>query len=252
MYKKQMISRDKLLNYNERFKHPNFHSIIDIIYNDYSQYKSIKEIDEYFIKTKQDITMYKDIIRPYIELLFNLNIIDCYLQVYNLECESKRLRDICDLKRGKILAINDIIKGDIPVIGGGINPMGYHNNFNRKENTILVSQSGSNAGYINRYETKTWVSDCFSVEKKNEYIDSINEDYIYYYLKFKQEIIFKLQHGNGQPHVNTNDMESFKIKIPSIEIQNNIISNIENMKEKTKTYLEYSEYLGNQLILFNL
>ena len=88
--------------------------------------------------------------------------------------------------------------------------------------------------------------DCFSIEKKYEYIENINEDYIYYYLKFKQEKIFKLQHGNRKPHVNTNDMELFKIKIPSIEIQNNIICNIKNMKEKTKTYLEYSEYLENQ------
>lgn len=79
-----MLSRNKLINYehldNSLFQHINYHSIINIIYNDYSHYSSIKEIDEYFIKTKKDITMYENTIKPFIEILFKLNKIDLHIQ----------------------------------------------------------------------------------------------------------------------------------------------------------------------------
>jgi predicted helicase len=79
-----MLSRNKLINYHDNIQqlinNPNYHSIINIIYNDYSHYDSIKQVDEYFINNKKDISMYQNIIRPFIELLFNLNIIDYHLQ----------------------------------------------------------------------------------------------------------------------------------------------------------------------------
>ena len=45
-----------------------------------------------------------------------------------------KLGDICNLERGKILTLKEIEKGEFPVIGGGHTPMGYHNEFNKKEN----------------------------------------------------------------------------------------------------------------------
>ena len=59
--------------------------------------------------------------------------------------------------------------------------MGYHNEFNRNENCILVSSSGAYAGYLSKYDTKVYASDCFSIEPNN--VNIIN-DYLWYYLKF--------------------------------------------------------------------
>ena len=78
----------------------------------------------------------------------------------------KTLGEVCEFKRGKVITKLDIDKniGSFPAIGGGTKPFGYYNKYNMEENTILVSQSGANAGYISRYSTKVWASDCFSVK----------------------------------------------------------------------------------------
>ena len=42
---------------------------------------------------------------------------------------------------------NTLIEGEYPVIGGGQKPMGFHNEYNTNENTILCSSSGAYAGF---------------------------------------------------------------------------------------------------------
>jgi restriction endonuclease S subunit len=129
------------------------------------------------------------------------------------DCDVYKLGDLCELKRGNMITKNKIIDGVYPVIGGGKSPMGYHNDFNRNEDIILVSQSGNSSGYVSRYDTKVWASDCFSVISKN---DIISDNYIYYNLKLIQNKIYKYVEGNYtcQPHYNPSDLENQKIKIP--------------------------------------
>jgi len=127
------------------------------------------------------------------------------------------LSEMCDFRNGKNLARKNLVNGTYPVIGGGKRPIGNHNAFNRDENTILCSSSGS-AGYISKYKTKVWASDCFSIHSKDK--DRLNEQYLYYYLVFIQNKIYRLQNGAGQPHVYSRDLRKFKLPILPIEKQN--------------------------------
>ena len=161
-----------------------------------------------------------------------------------------KLGDVCEFKRGKIITASTFINGEYPVIGGGKEPSGYHNMYNRPENTILISQSGSYAGYVSKYDTKVWASDCFSVNSNNSL--QINNLYLYYYLKFSQDKIYKLQHGNGQPHVNTNDMIKFKIKLPSPNIQQYIVNRIEQIESFQKQNMAYLQMLEQEIDTMNL
>jgi len=158
-----------------------------------------------------------------------------------------KLGDVCELKRGKTLTLTQINEGEYPVIGGGQKPMGFHDEFNRNENTILVSQSGSYAGYLSKYDKKVWASDCFSIEPKD---DSINKIFLWYYLKINQENIYKLQHGNGQPHVNTNDMNDFLIPNLSLSHQEEIVKFLDEIYQTAKIE-DTIKYLKDKPI-FNL
>jgi type I restriction enzyme S subunit len=170
------------------------------------------------------------------------------LQVYNLECESKRLGDICDLKQGEFITKEK--KGTLyPVFGGGINPSHYCDDYNR-DNKIIITRVGTGLGNdikntcIKYLNYKFFLTDkAFSIEN----IINTNDKYLYYYLSFNQNKWKKLAGGNAQPVITKTTLLNILVKTPSIEIQNNIISNIENMREKTRTYLEYSVYLGNKL-----
>lgn len=145
----------------------------------------------------------------------------------------KKLGDVCHFKNGKGIKKSALIEGQYPVIGGGQKPMGFHNEYNTNENTILCSSSGAYAGFISKYDKKIWASDCFSIIPKN---DSINNTYLYYFLKTMQDDIYKNQTGTAQPHVYSKDLQDLKIPIPSLERQQEIFE-----------YCEYNDQLIKQL-----
>jgi type I restriction-modification system DNA methylase subunit len=149
------------------------------------------------------------------------------------ENEVKTLSEICEFKNGKGIKKDTIVVGEYPVIGGGQKPMGFHNRYNTEENTILCSSSGAYSGFISKYDKKVWASDCFSIIPKT---NLLNNNYLYYMLKFKQDNIYKLQTGTAQPHVYSKDLQEFKIPIPSLERQKEIVE-----------YCEYNDTLIKQL-----
>ena len=141
----------------------------------------------------------------------------------------KTLGEVCNFKNGKGIKKNTLIEGEYPVIGGGQKPMGVHNEYNADENTILCSSSGAYAGFISKYDKKVWMSDCFSIIPKN---NSINNTYLYYFLKNIQDKIYKLQTGTAQPHIYSKNLQNIKIPIPSIEYQQEIVKYLDFIYEK--------------------
>ena len=152
------------------------------------------------------------------------------------------LGKVCEFKNGKNLTKKNLVDGLYPVIGGGKNPLGMHNAFNRDENIILCSSSGAYSGYISKYKTKVWASDCFSIHSKDK--DKLNEQYLYYYLVFIQNKIYKLQNGAGQPHVYSKDLQKFNFPILSIEKQNKIVDFLDKLftnKYNLQSVIKYYE-----------
>jgi len=157
----------------------------------------------------------------------------------------KMLGEVCEFQNGKILPKNKIIDGLYPVIGGGKQPFGYHNNYNMKKDIILCSKSGAYAGYISKYNIEVYASDCFSIESKNNlYLDN---NFLYYYLIIIQEEIYKKQTGNAQPHFSIKEINKFKIPIPSIEDQEKIVSMIENIEKEESQIIKSIEGMKNTI-----
>jgi len=165
---------------------------------------------------------------------------DLYLKnkLYLNKFEIKTLGEVCTFKNGTSITKDKLIKGDYPVIGGGQKPLGYHNEYNRNENIILCSSSGAYAGFISKYNTKIWASDCFSIIPIN---NILNNNYLYYYLKSIQKSIYELQSGAGQPHVYSKDLLNIKIQIPSIEVQNEIIEYLDYNSDIIKSLEKENE-----------
>lgn len=161
--------------------------------------------------------------------------------------EYKKLGDVCEFKNGKTLTKKNIVDGVYPVVGGGKCPIGTHNTYNRETNTILCSQSGANAGYISKYNTKIWASDCFSIVPKN--VNIITNTYLYYVLSDMQDSIYKLQQGSAQPHVYSSTIANIKIPIPPMSIQEAIVErldvlngNIERSQQMIEEYRNIINY----------
>jgi len=162
------------------------------------------------------------------------------------KCEWKKLGEVCNLIGGKQLSKKNFVEGEYFVIGGGQTPTGKHNSFNKEANTILCSQSGSYSGFISRYNTPIWASDCFSIHSKNK--DIMNENYLYYYLKMAlQENIYNLQKGAGQPHVYPNDVVTLSLPIPLLETQNQVVQILDDLAEQKQLLSDRKSGIERQM-----
>ncbi|ETD28730.1 restriction endonuclease subunit S [Prevotella nigrescens] len=105
--------------------------------------------------------------------------------------------DLIMPKRGKGLLSKNAVKGDIPVVAGGIEPATYHNQANTTAPVLTIAASGANAGYINLWHIPAWASDSSYIDK------SITPNVYFWYvmLKKRQKEIFDAQVGSAQPHI---------------------------------------------------
>lgn len=120
---------------------------------------------------------------------------------------SKHVGDIIVPKRGIPLLTKDAVPGDIPVIGGGLEPSTYHNKANTVAPVITISSSGANAGFVNLWGIPVWSSD-------SSFIDSTMTPYVYFwyaFLKRHQKNIYNIQTGSAQPHIYPNHIASLPL-----------------------------------------
>ncbi|MDR2065369.1 MAG: N-6 DNA methylase [Prevotellaceae bacterium] len=156
-----------------------------------------------------------------------------YSDIWNSE-NIQSLSKIAVVEKGKSITKSKTGEGNIPVIAGGQTPAYYHNEANRKGNIVTISASGAYAGFVNYFDIPIFASDCNTIKSLNE--NEYSTKLIYYCLKTLQSTIYKLQRGQAQPHVYKEDLE--KIKIPAFNKTQakQVITEIEELEEKSKTF----------------
>ncbi len=151
----------------------------------------------------------------------------------NLEAVEKgktTLGKIINPKRGKSLTSKQMIDGDVPVVSGGLQPAGKHNEANTIAPVITVSASGANAGYVALWGNNVWSAD-------SSFIDTtVTSDVYFYYifLKINQEKIYGMQTGAAQPHIYPSHLEL-------LEIPNVSSDSIRKFNHEVSTFFERIE-----------
>lgn len=143
------------------------------------------------------------------------------------------LDEIANIQKGTTITEQNSKKGEIPVVAGGKQPAYFHNQANRDGNIITVSASGAYSGFVNYFECPIFASDCNTIQSKDEKV--FPTKLIFEYLKNIQNIIYKLQRGQAQPHVYGDDLAKIKIPFLAQKIQEKIVQEIKKLEEKAKT-----------------
>jgi len=143
----------------------------------------------------------------------------------------KRVEEL-EIIKGTSITEKETVKGEVPVIAGGIYPAYYHNEANRKGDIITISASGANAGYVNYFDIPIWASDCSTITSKNP--KKVNVKYVYELLKSKQKDIYYSQKGKSQPHVYPEDIVEFKLPFPDVDIQEKIVEEMLPLSKSEK------------------
>lgn len=154
--------------------------------------------------------------------------------------KKKKLSALANLEKGEQIN-GDLLtpKGLYPVINGGMEPSGYHSQYNRNAGTITISEGGNSCGYVNYMKTPFWSGGhCYTLSN----IQGIDTKFLYHVLKFKEHQIMKFRVGSGLPNIQRKDIENLHITyIGTNEGQMdlaNILSTCDEVIEKTEETIE--------------
>ena len=138
------------------------------------------------------------------------------------EVECKKLCEVSEIEKGKQLNKALLAEtGEYPVINGGINPSGYWHEYNNEANTIVISQGGASAGYVNWMTTPFFAGAHAYVVKANETL--VQKRYAYHFLKMNQVKFMQNQYGAGIPALAKSDLANLLIPIPPLSVQTEIV-----------------------------
>lgn len=153
----------------------------------------------------------------------------------------KTVGDFAKIKKGKLITEKTAnTNGNIKVVSAGLDFSYYHSEANFPNNTITVSASGANAGYINFWREPIFACDCTTVRGNNDF----ETFYILQFLKSVQEFIYSQARGSAQPHVYPKDIEALKIIIPNKEILHKYGEIVCSMNEKITNNLKQNQELS--------
>jgi restriction endonuclease S subunit len=144
--------------------------------------------------------------------------------------KNKKLKHIAFLLKGKSITSDKIIEGEYPVIAGGQTSPYSHNEYNYEGNIITVSASGAYSGFVWHHTYPIFASDCTVIFSKDE--TEISTLFLSEILKTKQQEIYHLQQGAGQPHVYSRDLKELNVPIPPLQKQNEIANYIQEIRIK--------------------
>lgn len=160
-----------------------------------------------------------------------------------MEVEMCTLGSICEIKLGERIPKENLSdNGTIPVIGGGVSPLGYATKANSSGNQITISQQGT-AGYVSWQSDPFWSSHhCYTILPSSK----INSKYLFYVLKAKQEHLYYLVTPSPIPRLLSNVLSRVLIPVPPLEVQQEIVSILdcfsELERELERRKIQYTYY----------
>lgn len=172
--------------------------------------------------------------------------------------EYTHINDVCkSLSKGTLKQdkLNDTY--EYPVMNSGRGFYGFFNDYNNNGNAITIAARGEYAGYINYIDCKFWAGGlCYPYRSIDE--NQVLTKYIFYILKNEEQKIMDTLVARGSiPALNKKDIDDYKIPVPPVEVQSEIVRILDNFTELTaqltaeltarkKQYEYYREYLLTQ------
>jgi len=146
--------------------------------------------------------------------------------------ESFALAELCDpLKKGTLKTGELSVDGNYPVINSGRSWYGRYDEYNNGGNAIAIAARGEYAGFINYIDEEFWAGGlCYPYRSKDE--NKAKTKFIFYYLKDRQEHIRETLVAHGSiPAINKSDIDKFKIPVPPLQVQEEIVKILDNFTE---------------------
>jgi len=163
--------------------------------------------------------------------------------VKSVECESKKLGEICILETGDYITKDTMKEGIYGVYGGG--EATYHIEKYNRENKLVIAKDGVSQKCVRFINNKFFLNHHGWTIKLKDKI--IIENYINLWLLNNQSIIYNLAHGGAQKGINQKIFLELNIQIPSKDNQQKIIDQVELINKQQESYKQYGDLLEKQI-----
>lgn len=152
-------------------------------------------------------------------------------KVLNSEVKLKRLSEVATVQNGRRVTKStmEASPGKYTVWHGGEKPMGVYSKSNCEANTTLIANTGS-IGYTQWTDEACWCSDACTMVKSKD-TDILLDKYIYYYLMDNNYTIQGYKRIAGIPTLDVDRLRKFRIPIPPIEVQAEIVRILDTFTE---------------------
>ncbi len=182
-------------------------------------------------------------------------------QSYRPQCEIKKLGDICKIETGTFSSGDIDNNGDFPFYSGKPdNPVGTHSNYSFDYNKyILIIKGGGCPEVLTRNDNEhVGMGKVFLVKNKCAVTDglycltlkttNIMYEYLFLYFKYNKNSILKLaKFGTRLGNITKFSFENFKVPVPPLQVQEEIIKRIEALDVKSSHYNQYAQMLQTEL-----
>ncbi len=170
--------------------------------------------------------------------------------------ERVKLCEICEGITTGTLNMRSLPENGIyPVLNSGKEITGYNDKYNNDCEAITIASRGEYAGFVNYANGKFWAGIlCYPFKLKENSQNLLR--YIYYILKKNEvDIMSRLVSRGGIPALNKNDVENYKIPLPPLSVQQEIVSVldsfttlIDKMKKEVELRKKQMEYYREKLM----
>ncbi|PIT94695.1 hypothetical protein COT98_02460 [Candidatus Falkowbacteria bacterium CG10_big_fil_rev_8_21_14_0_10_39_9] len=151
---------------------------------------------------------------------------DRYKEVINFTNQKwpiVKLGEICEIYQPKTITSKDIKSAGPYKVFGANGVIGFYDKYNHEESEVLVTCRGATCGTINLSEPRSWVTgNAMVVKPKN---NSLDKQFLFYFLKNSN--LKSVISGSAQPQITRASIFPFKILLPPIEVQKEIVAQIE-------------------------
>lgn len=138
------------------------------------------------------------------------------------------LGDIAEVYQPKTITSKEVEdKGTYPVFGAnGI--IGYYDQYNHENAEVAVTCRGATCGTVNYTKPKSWITGNAMVVSPKD-ISILNKRFLYYILR--NDSIKNVVSGSAQPQITRSSLAPFKIPLPPIETQRQIVAELDNYQK---------------------
>lgn len=165
-----------------------------------------------------------------------------------------RLGKISEIRKGQQLSrIDQTETGEYPVLNGGVEPLGYTDQWNTEKNIITISEGGNSCGFVNFNSERFWCGGhCYALAEDE---GKAAKSYLFQFLKHKEILVMRLRVGSGLPNIQKKALEHFEITLPPLEEQRAIAEvlsaadgEIVALERKLALWKDQKKYLLNNLV----